>query len=199
MTRQADREASNALVQNTSFYAGALARAHGEIEQHEKTIALFVADKKAQDEELRKAHEESGEHAADAGKFRAEAIAFERALKDEMQKCRSLNGEVAELRGKIAKMTDDHVIVQRALVESHHERDGLRQKLRDSGEAIGWVKGNANAFLRSLQQIVTTAGYVYESPDDLLDAVRDLIKRAGKTPSEYVKKGAGKLPPKSEG
>lgn len=189
MTMTADREASNALVQNTSFYAGALARAHGEVmstreivQERDRTIAVMVVDKKQRDDELHKARVEADNLANEVERLKGQITKLDRENAAERQRSCDAQREITHLKDKAVKQDEAHATVNRALIESHHERDGLRKKLHDSGEALGFLKGTANSFLSKLREILVGAGYPCSSPDEILEAVHDLAVRAGPAP-----------------
>lgn len=179
MSRQGDREASNALVASTGFYAGALARAHVETEQHEQTIAVLRADKKARDEELHRERVEKTNLATEVERLTEKVKDHEMIARIEKNKVAEAAREITHLKERVAKHDESLATLNRALVESHHERDGLRAKLHQSGEAVGWLKGTGDAFLASLRTTLVASGYTCEKPADVLEAVRDLAERAG--------------------
>lgn len=195
MSRQGDREASNALVQNTNFYASALGRAHAEHEQHERIIDLLRVDAQKREADLHTARLEGDNLRRVNEELHQRVKSLEETARFDKKKHTDAASEIARLNAKIDAQDKNHATVQRALVESHHERDGLRTRLHESGEALGFLKGNANAFVRDLRKILEGAGYTCETPDDMTEATRDLASRAGPSPApKNVRKPPLRLP-----
>jgi chromosome segregation ATPase len=179
MTRQADREASNALVANTGFYTAALARAHAESERHEATIELLRADKRTRDDELQRVRGENDNLQREVMRLQEQGAKDSGALLDMRRRLSDAERENTHLKDQIKKHAETEQTQHRALIESHNERDGLRKQLHKSGEALGFLKGEANAFVASLRSALDEAGYACASAREILDAIGDLVNRAG--------------------
>jgi hypothetical protein len=83
MSMQSDRDASNTIVQNVGFFAGALARSHAEIEQRDGVISLLRADKVKRDEEVHTARAEGDNLRKEVERLNARVAELESALKHE--------------------------------------------------------------------------------------------------------------------
>ena len=182
--QEADKQASDAIVAGVAFYAAALARA-------QSVICDLKTDKMTMQSSI--------DHHVNA--FRTETIRAEQlldrvrvlevevvnslktkleraeqALKTEKQKSNQLEIEKSELQQKFDKQRTENEHVQRALLESHHERDGLRKKVHESGESMGWLKNDANRFVSRLRNMAAMTGRIVDTVDDVLTVISDAIE-----------------------
>lgn len=189
--QDADRDASNAIVGLTAYFSGALARAHGERDELLREVESLINDKVRRDKELhetRCTRDTLREACSGEKKAREEA---EKALQLEQMKTREQQREITAQKDRIEQQRVENERLQRVNVESHNERDRVQKTLHASGEALGWLKSEANRFVAELKQIVVGAGYTVNDPVDVLEAVRDLARLAGKP----EKKGPAPKPP----
>lgn len=178
--QDADRDASNAIVGLAGYYAGALARAHGERDELRRQVESLIKDKVQRDKELHQARVEGDNLRGHVGVAETKKTEAEKALQVEQMKTREQQREITALKDRIEQQRGENERLQRVNVESHNERDRVQKTLHASGEALGWLKSEANRFVSELKQIVTVAGYTVEDPADVLEAVRDLVKLSGK-------------------
>ena len=204
--QQADKQASDAIVAGVAFYAAALARADVEHAKLSKTIAELIDvskfDAKTIDD-IRIERDEFQKEAYDAksevGILKAKLESTELSLKTERQKSNKLEIEKSDAQQKCEQQRKENEHVQRALLESHNERDGLRKKVHESGEAMGWLKSDANRFVSELRNMAATTGRGAVTVDEILLVIRDAIAeyRANHPPvgNEPKKLAGGKPKP----
>lgn len=180
--QQADKQASDAIVASVAFYAAALERAADKSARQERTIAELIAESEAdakRTDEIRIEREKLKQelHALrnDMSVMQLRSSNNEQALKHEKSRSNKLEIEKSELQQKFDKQRTENEHVQRALVESHHERDGLRKKVHESGEAMGWLKNDANRFVSELRNMAATTGRVVDTVNELLNVIGDAI------------------------
>ena len=178
-----DREASNTIVQVVSFYAGALGRMQSINESQAqfnvsqaKTIFEQQADIGKLREELANARREIMELQSSC-ESQAKQLLDERvAVAAERRRCNELSREKSEVESKFAKLLTENERLNRVNIESHNERDKNVRALRESSEALGWLKSEANQFVGKLRESVSNAEFIIEHPKDVLHAVERLVK-----------------------
>jgi chromosome segregation ATPase len=180
--QQAYNQASDAIVAGFAFYAAALARAADRSARQETTIAELIAESEAdakRTNEIRIERETLKQelHALrnDVSVMQLQSSNNEQALKHEKLRSSQLEGEKREALRKYDEQRVENERLQRALVESHHERDGLRKKVHESGEAMGWLKNDANRFVSELRNMAATTGRVVDTVNELLNVIGDAI------------------------
>jgi len=139
---QADREASNALVTQAAFYAGALGRAHAETHEKGLMIDQLITDNRTRDGVIRQVR---NEHDNLQKAFDNLQTAFEKeknaregaemAERIEKKKVSDLKGEVVDLKHKAEMARIENERLQRVNIESHNERDHVQKQLHSNGEA----------------------------------------------------------------
>ena len=181
--QEADKQASDAIVAGVAFYAAALERADVERARLNKTITDLIAESEV---DANKLHEirteretlkkESRALQNDVSVMQLQSSNNEQGLRHEKSRSNKLEIEKSELQQKFDKQRMENEHVQRALVESHHERDGLRKKVHESGESMGWLKNDANRFVRRLRDMAATTGRIVDTVDDVLTVISDAIE-----------------------
>ena len=188
--QQADKQASDAIVAVVAFYTASLARADVErvrlnntIAERDKTIIAMIDEskfdaKKTNDIRIdrEKYQQEAHDVKCEVGTLKAKLESAEQALKTEKQKSNRLELEKSEMQQKCEQQRKENEHVQRALLESHNERDGLRKKVHESGESMGWLKNDANRFVSQLRNMAATTLRVVDTVDDVLTVISDAIE-----------------------
>jgi chromosome segregation ATPase len=181
--QQGDQQASNGIVAVVAFYAGALARAHGEIEQRDQAIALLRDEMRHRGDELHTARVEADNLRSSAHRMSQElnelnsGLSSERQLhNDAKRRVNALSNEKCDVETKYTKLLTENERLQRVNVESHNERDGLRKTVHESGEALGWLKSSTKQVVDGLRNAVRKAGFNVNTPEELLAAVNAIAK-----------------------
>lgn len=209
---KADREASNAIVQLVSFYAGALGRAQSDNEVMSKHFESQARIMSEQQNEITVARNELSQCRRDVEELRIKVDTQAKQLRDEQaalaaerRRCNDLSREKSEVESKYAKLLTENERLQRVNIESHNERDKNVKSLREASEALGWLKSEANQFVEKLRWWVNEAGLIIEHPTDVLHALERLVNHWNATGGDDVfkkhkpnpkRKG---LPPANEG